>query len=64
MTLPRVLVLENGRLAEDGNPHVLAQKPDGAFIRLLSSTNDPAAHNAAHSNHNMENSTRKALSRV
>lgn len=62
MTLPRVLVLENGRLAEDGDPQVLALKPDGAFARLLSSTNDPAALLTVRDGQPMEN--RRPLYRV
>lgn len=64
MTLPRILVLENGRLAEDGDPQVLAQKTDGAFVRLLSSTNDPAAPTTTSGDHCMENGSRRALYRV
>ena len=64
MTLPRVLVLENGRLAEDGDPKVLAQKADGAFVRLLSSTTDPADANKANGNHHIENGARRVLYRV
>lgn len=64
MTLPRVLVLENGRLAEDGDPKVLARKPDGAFARLLSSTNDPAALVTARDDPPIENSARRLLYRV
>ena len=64
MTLPRVLVLEDGQLAEDGDPQVLARKADGAFVRLLSSTIDPADTAKQGSNHLMENSARKVLYRV
>ncbi|XP_050714538.1 ATP-binding cassette sub-family C member 8-like isoform X2 [Eriocheir sinensis] len=64
MTLPRVLVLENGRLAEDGDPKVLARKPDGAFARLLSSTNDPATFTTARDEPPIENGARRPLYRV
>ncbi|KAG0730311.1 ATP-binding cassette sub-family C member 9 [Chionoecetes opilio] len=61
MALPRVLVLENGRLTEDGDPQVLSQKPDGAFVRLLSTTCDPADTIKAEGSHLMENGSRRML---
>ncbi|XP_063873338.1 ATP-binding cassette sub-family C member 9-like isoform X2 [Scylla paramamosain] len=64
MTLPRVLVLEDGQLAEDGDPQVLARKADGPFVRLLSSTTDPADTAKPSSNHLMENGARRVLYRV
>nr|XP_053630896.1 ATP-binding cassette sub-family C member Sur-like [Cherax quadricarinatus] len=40
MEYSRVLVLENGKLVEDGNPAELAKKENGAFARLLANSND------------------------
>ncbi|XP_063611389.1 ATP-binding cassette sub-family C member 9-like [Penaeus indicus] len=37
---PRVLVLENGHLVEDGDPKELAKKENGAFAKLLTATSD------------------------
>ncbi|XP_042213487.1 ATP-binding cassette sub-family C member 9-like isoform X2 [Homarus americanus] len=37
---PRVLVLENGKLVEDGNPRELAKNVGGAFAKLLANAND------------------------
>jgi ATP-binding cassette subfamily B protein len=35
LDLPRVLVMENGRIVEDGNPHKLAADPDSRYRALL-----------------------------
>ncbi|XP_042877609.1 ATP-binding cassette sub-family C member 9-like isoform X1 [Penaeus japonicus] len=37
---PRVLVLENGHLVEDGDPKELARKENGAFAKLLTATSE------------------------
>lgn len=37
---PRVLVLENGHLVEDGDPKELAKKENGAFAKLLTATSE------------------------
>lgn len=34
-SFPRVVVLEGGRIVEDGPPHELAARPEGAYRRLL-----------------------------
>ncbi|XP_066953710.1 ATP-binding cassette sub-family C member 9-like [Macrobrachium rosenbergii] len=38
---PRVLVLENGKLVEDGDPKELSKKENGAFAKLLKAANEP-----------------------
>ncbi|XP_071518290.1 LOW QUALITY PROTEIN: ATP-binding cassette sub-family C member 9 [Panulirus ornatus] len=41
MEYPRVLVLENGKLVEDGDPKELAKRPNGAFANLLANSSEP-----------------------
>ncbi len=44
LAFPRVLVIENGRLVEDGVPHELASRADATYARMLSAERQAYDH--------------------
>lgn len=57
---PRVLVLENGKLVEDGDPRELAKNEHGAFAKLLNNTSDTSDDSGStKGNKNTDNNNEK-----